>query len=187
MEIAGYAASFFIGITLGLIGGGGSIITVPVLVYLFRVDAALATYYSLFVVGISSLVGTWPKYFKGYVHLKTAWMFGIPSIAGVLLARRVLLPLIPDTIFTIGEFALSKSLFLLSAFALLMLLASVAMIRGRGEKENVISDDLKPTSKRSPMTLATRGFLVGIITGTYSSIFVASPIIMDWAGSRRKK
>ena len=84
MEIIGYIASLVIGISLGLIGGGGSILTVPVLVYLFGVEPVLATAYSLFIVGLSSLVGAVPKYKQGMVNLKTALIFGIPSIAAVL-------------------------------------------------------------------------------------------------------
>jgi uncharacterized membrane protein YfcA len=68
MEIIGYLASLFIGVSLGLIGGGGSILTVPVLVYLFGVNPILATAYSLFVVGASSLVGAIPKYLS-LIHI----------------------------------------------------------------------------------------------------------------------
>ena len=158
MEIAGYVASLFIGISLGLIGGGGSIITVPVLVYLFGINAQLATYYSLFVVGITSLVGTWPKYFKGYVHLKTAWIFGIPSIIAVIITRRLILPLIPETIFSIGEFVLTKSILMMVLFAILMVVASVAMIKSS-------SKEMLPTGKKSAFALMSRGFMVGTITG----------------------
>ena len=83
MEIAGYFASALIGVSLGLIGGGGSILTVPVLVYLFGVEPILATAYSLFIVGCTSLVGAFPKYREGQVNLKTAVIFGIPSILAV--------------------------------------------------------------------------------------------------------
>ena len=95
MEIAGYIASLVIGISLGLIGGGGSILTVPVLVYLFGVEPVLATAYSLFIVGASSLVGAIPKYRQGLVNIKTAIIFGIPSIAAVFATRKFIVPLIP--------------------------------------------------------------------------------------------
>jgi uncharacterized membrane protein YfcA len=90
MEIAGYLASALIGISLGLIGGGGSILTVPVLVYLFGVNAVEATAYSLFIVGATSLVGTFPKYKQGLVDVKTGLIFGAPSIAAVYLTRKFL-------------------------------------------------------------------------------------------------
>ena len=71
MDIAGYLASILIGISLGLIGGGGSILTVPVLVYLFNVDALQATTYSLFIVGIASIGGSVSYFKKGQVNFKT--------------------------------------------------------------------------------------------------------------------
>ena len=88
LEIIGYVSSLFIGVALGMIGGGGSILTVPVLVYLFKVDPVTATAYSLFIVGITSLIGAIPKYRSGMIQMKTAIVFGIPSIVSVYLTRR---------------------------------------------------------------------------------------------------
>src|SRR5512139_3958434 len=98
MELIGYLASLLIGISLGLIGGGGSILTVPVLVYLLGVNPVLATAYSLFIVGATSLVGVFPKYKEGLVNLKTAGIFGIPAIAAVYATRKWIVPAIPDQI-----------------------------------------------------------------------------------------
>ena len=109
MEIIGYLASIFIGISLGLIGGGGSILTVPVLVYLFHVDPVQATAYSLFIVGASSLIGAWPKYKQGFVHLKTAIIFGIPSIISVYATRKFLVPAIPSNLGEYGGLIVTKS------------------------------------------------------------------------------
>ena len=123
MEIIGYFASLLIGISLGLIGGGGSILTVPVLVYLFGVDPILATAYSLFVVGASSLVGAFPKYKQGLINVKTAIIFGIPSIASVYATRKFIVPLIPAEVFSIGEFIVTKSILMMVLFAILMVAA----------------------------------------------------------------
>lgn len=87
MEIIGYIASIAIGLSLGLIGGGGSILTVPVLVYFFGVSPVLATAYSLFIVGATSLVGVIPKYKEGFVSIRTTIVFGIPSIIAVFLTK----------------------------------------------------------------------------------------------------
>ena len=103
MAIVGYVASILIGISLGLIGGGGSILTVPVLVYLFGVEPVLASAYSLFIVGASSLVGAWPKFKQGFGNIKTAIIFGIPSIAAVYATRKFLVPAIPAELGTILE------------------------------------------------------------------------------------
>lgn len=135
MEIAGYIASLIIGLSLGLIGGGGSILTVPVLVYLFGVEPVLATAYSLFIVGATSLVGALPKYKQGELNLKTALIFGIPSIIAVFATRSYIVPAIPSHLFTIGSFTLTKSLLLMLLFAVLMVVASVTMIRTKKVEE----------------------------------------------------
>lgn len=163
MAIIGYFASAFIGISLGLIGGGGSILTVPVLVYLFGVDPVLATAYSLFIVGSTSLVGAWPKYREHLVNLKTAVIFGIPSIAAVYATRAWLVPLIPDPLVTLGNFTVNKPMFIMALFAVLMVFASVSMIRTRKNgKEG--ADTAGPQHFNYPMILL-EGAVVGVLTG----------------------
>jgi len=161
MEIFGYVASIFIGISLGLIGGGGSILTVPVLVYLFGIEAFLATEYSLFIVGISSLVGSFSYFKKGLVDLKTAFIFGVPSIISIFLTRNFLLPLIPDEVFRIENFIVTKDIFLLLLFAGLMITASYKMIRKRVELKRVT---VPSQNNNTPLAVA-EGSIVGILTG----------------------
>ncbi len=161
MVIAGYFASALIGLSLGLIGGGGSILTVPVLVYLFGVDPVLATAYSLFIVGATSLVGTFPKYREHLVNLKTAVIFGIPSIAAVYATRAWLVPLIPNPIATIGDFVVTKPMMIMALFAVLMVFASVSMIR---EKKGAAEVTEGPQHFNYPMILL-EGAVVGVLTG----------------------
>jgi uncharacterized protein len=163
MEIIGYIASVIIGISLGLIGGGGSILTVPVLVYLFGVSPVPATAYSLFIVGATSLVGTFPKYKRGQVNIKTAIIFGIPAIAAVYATRAFLVPLIPNEIFSAGSFSVTKSIMLMLLFAVLMVFASVSMIR---EKKPVNGNENKKDIQKFnyPMILL-EGAVVGVLTG----------------------
>ncbi len=161
MEIIGYIASLVIGISLGLIGGGGSILTVPVLVYLFKVEPVLATSYSLFIVGLSSLVGAVPKYKQGQVNLKTALIFGIPSIAAVFATRKFIVPIIPKEVFTIGDFVVTKSILMMILFAILMVFASISMIRDKKKKEEVENGEQK---FNYPMILM-EGAVVGTLTG----------------------
>ncbi|MFZ9189415.1 MAG: TSUP family transporter, partial [Algoriphagus sp.] len=94
--IIGFAAAILIGVSLGLIGGGGSILTVPVMVYILGIDPVLATAYSLFVVGSTSLVGAGTYMKKGLVNYKTALVFAIPSFIAVFLTRKFLVPALPD-------------------------------------------------------------------------------------------
>ncbi len=129
MEILGFMASVLIGIALGLIGGGGSVLTVPVLVYLFHIPPVTATAYSLFIVGLTSLVGALPKYRSGMVDVKTALVFGGPSIVTVFLTRKWLIPALPEQLFTIGSLEVSKPLAIMLLFAVMMSLAGVSMIR----------------------------------------------------------
>ena len=127
-EILGYLASALIGISLGLIGGGGSILTLPVMVYLFHVSPLLATSYSLFVVGSTSLVGALSSYRKGLVNIRAALLFGATSIATVFLTRKFIVHVIPHELFTIGDFTVTSGLMTMILFAVLMLVASFSMI-----------------------------------------------------------
>lgn len=161
MEIIGYIVSVLIGISLGLIGGGGSILTVPVLVYLFGVDPVLATAYSLFIVGATSLVGVLPKYKQGLVNTKTALIFGVPAIAAVYATRAFLVPLIPNELFTIGGFIVTKSILLMILFAILMVFASISMIK---EKKQTNGNANEKQKFNYPMILV-EGAVVGLLTG----------------------
>ena len=131
MDIIGYVASVFIGISLGLIGSGGSILTVPVLVYLFGIPAELSTAYSLFIVGTTALVGGVRNATMGNVNYKTAVVFTIPAFIAVYATRAFLVPAIPNEIMTVGSFVLTKDIAIMVFFALVMLAASVSMIRNK--------------------------------------------------------
>ncbi len=161
MEIFGYFASIVIGISLGLIGGGGSILTVPVLVYLFGVEPVLATAYSLFIVGCTSLVGAVPKYKQGLVNLKTALIFGAPAIAAVYATRKFIVPAIPQELFKIGDMAITKPILMMLLFAVLMVFASYSMIKGKKEDGNGSNGEQK---FNYPLILI-EGTVVGMLTG----------------------
>jgi uncharacterized membrane protein YfcA len=161
LTIIGLLSSTVIGVSLGLIGGGGSILTVPVLVYLLNVDPVLATAYSLFIVGLSSLVGAFPKYKAGMIDLKTALVFGVPSIIAVFLTRKVLVPSIPATLFEIAGVSVTKALAMMILFAVLMVAASVSMIRDKKKEEQATNE---PRVFNYPMILL-EGTVVGVLTG----------------------
>lgn len=184
MEIIGYLASIVMGLTLGLIGGGGSILTVPILVYLFEVDPVLSTAYSLFVVGLTSAIGSFSHFKSGNVHLKTALIFGVPSIAAVYSVRKFVMPVIPDPVFTLGNVEVSKSLAVLVLFAVLMLLASITMIR----KPKKQKEDSKEISYNYPL-IFIEGILVGGITGLVGAGggFLIIPALVLLAGLPMKQ
>lgn len=155
MELLGYVAAIMMGLSLGLIGGGGSILTVPILVYLFSVNPLLATSYSLFIVGATALVGSFLAYKKNDVDLKIALRFAVPSFIGVYTMKMIVLPLIPENIISIQNFYLTKNLLVMIVFAVLMIIASFAMIKGKMKSEQN-SNNLKIT---------IQGFFVGSVTG----------------------
>jgi uncharacterized membrane protein YfcA len=161
MEYIGYLASILIGIALGLIGGGGSILTVPVLVYLFTVEPVLATAYSLFIVGLTSAVGSVGYFRKGLVNIKTAIVFGIPSIIAVFSTRAFIVPAIPKEVFSIGDFMVSKNLLLMLFFAVIMIAASYSMIK----KDKKKTDEKPGEQKFNYPLILIEGAVVGVITG----------------------
>ena len=168
----GYIAALFIGISLGLIGGGGSILTVPVLVYLFGINPVLSTSYSLFVVGSTSLVGAFNNYLKGLVRIKTALLFGISSITTVFVTRKFLIPLIPEHIATVGGLNITAPIVTMVLFAILMVAASISMIKsGKQKKDSKAIDDeqnektIVATEKINLPKLLMYGVAIGIATG----------------------
>jgi len=183
MEPAGYAAVVLMGVLLGMIGGGGSILTVPILVYLFGTDPLLATVYSLFVVGITSLVGSISHFRKGNVNIRAAIVFGIPSVAGVLAVRKFILPIIPDPVFSTVGYVMPKGTAILILFAILMLVASWSMISNKRH-----SGDQSEIPFR-PGLILIEGLMVGGITGLVGAGggFLIIPALVILAGLPMKE
>lgn len=165
MDIIGYVASIFIGISLGLIGGGGSILTVPVLVYLFGISAELSTAYSLFIVGATALVGGVRNATLGNVNYKTAVVFTIPAFIAVYATRAYLVPAIPTEILTIGEFVLTKDIAIMIFFALVMLAASVSMIRNKRKDDEEGEVEVEVEPQFNVPAIIAEGAVVGVLTG----------------------
>jgi len=161
LEIIGYIAAIGMGLSLGLIGGGGSILTVPILVYLFHIDPVLATAYSLFIVGATSLFGSFSHIKLGNIHWRTAFVFGVPSIISVFLTRMYLVPAIPNPIFTVAGHEVSKATGLLVLFAVIMLAASYSMIR---KQKKAAEADIDEVKYNYPLILS-EGAIVGVVTG----------------------
>ena len=158
--ILGYIGALMVGLTLGLLGGGGSILTVPILVYLLNFNPVTATAYSLFVVGGTSLVGGIRNISKGMVDIKVAVVFAIPAFIAVYATRRFLVPAIPEELFTIENFHLTKDLAIMLFFAIIMVFASISMIRGRKADD----DTAKEVKLKLPL-IVIEGIVVGMLTG----------------------
>jgi uncharacterized membrane protein YfcA len=175
VEILGYLGALLIGVTLGLIGGGGSILTVPILVYTLGLNPVTSTAYSLFVVGSTALVGAVRNMLKGMVDFRTAIVFAIPALVAVYLTRAFLIPAIPEVLFEFrfpaGKFIpslsryeshieITKDLAIMLFFAFIMLLASISMIRDRRKE----TEHQEEVSYNYPL-IVVEGGIVGVLTG----------------------
>lgn len=160
METLGFIASFLMGITLGLMGGGGSILTVPIMVYLFGFSPTLATGYSLFVVGLTALIGSAMYIRKGEIDFKTGFFFALPSVIGVNISRGLIIPKIPQTILNFNNFTLTKEILIMVTFAALMMIASFSMIKNKSERNSM---SMQPLMRWT--LIAFEGLMVGLIAG----------------------
>jgi uncharacterized protein len=164
VDILGYLGALLIGVTLGLIGGGGSILTVPILVYLLGINPVISTAYSLFVVGSTSLVGAIKNMMKGLVEIKTAIVFIIPAFIAVYLTRRYAIPAIPDELFSIGGILITKDLAIMVFFALIMFAAAISMLR-QAQCKDCDEVALAEGVKLNYGLILLEGAVVGALTG----------------------
>jgi uncharacterized membrane protein YfcA len=185
MQVLAYLAAALIGISLGLIGGGGSILTVPVLVYLFGTTPLLATSYSLFIVGSASLAGAINNYRKGLVSIKTALLFGLSSITTVFMTRRFIIPAIPKHIAWVGSFELTENILTMVLFAILMIWAAKAMIRSGENKEEAAGKYKKLNIPK----LMGYGIAIGLATGILGAGggFLLIPALVLFVGLPMKR
>ena len=181
MEIVGYVLAILIGVTLGLIGGGGSILTVPILVYLFGMKPEMATSYSLFIVGITALFGTYRHYVIGNLNVKIALTFAIPSVLSLLLVRKFLLPIVPDILFFINDYVITKQNLIMIIFSFLMISASFSMIKSSKSESKFEKINYK--------NLFLIGILVGFVTGFLGAGggFLIIPALIYFAGLHMKQ
>ena len=174
--------AFIMGSVLSLLGAGGSILTMPVLVYLFSIPAVEATSYSLLLVGFTALLGSIGYFRQGTIDIKTAIIFGIPSILGVLLARHYLLPAIPSE-FKLG-ILITKDFVIMFVFSVLMILAALMMMK----KNNPKKDDNQDIPKNKFALVMLEGLVVGGVTGFVGAGggFLIIPALVLLAGLEMK-
>ncbi len=183
MEVVGYSMALVIGVSLGLIGGGGSILAVPVLAYLFSLDEKAATAYSLFIVGVSALVGGLKQHRNKHVDWRTAIVFGIPAIIGVWIIRHYVVPQLPDTLFTLGGFEFTRRMGMFGLFSILMVWAAYSMLSGGSQKKGS-----GQVSYNYPLILV-EGLVVGATTGFVGAGggFLIIPALVILANLEMKK
>ena len=157
MEFFGYLLAVLIGIFLGIFGGGGSLLAVPVFAYIFSLDEKVATAYSLFTVGISSIVGAIKQ--LGNIEWKVTLIFGIPSIIAVWLVRFFIIPNLPEIIFDNESFIITRRMLIFGIFTFLLLISSFSMIYETNK-------NVKPINiKNFYVLIIIEGFIVGGLTG----------------------
>ena len=182
MIILTYFLAILIGLSLGLIGGGGSILTVPILVYIADIPPVLATSYSLLIVGVASAIAAFQKAKKGLVIYDKAMYFGIPSIISIYFTRTYYLPSLPDIMLSINEYILTKDLFIMLLFSLIMFLASFSMIKGKKD-EDIVHKDIQRVK------IISLGLFVGILAGLVGAGggFLIVPALVSFTGLKTKK
>lgn len=182
-ELIGYIGALLIGVVLGITGGGGSILTVPILVYILNYNPVIATAYSLFIVGTTSGFGTVQNLRKGLVVLKTALQFALPSVIAVYLTRKFILPAIPETLLYFGSAKLSKETFLMLVFAVIMFMAAYSMLQNKKEDEAV------EMVGKSSVIVIIQLFFVGILIGLIGAGggFLIIPALLKFARLPMKK
>ena len=158
-NIVGNILAVFVGITLGLIGSGGSILSVPILVYVMSIEPTLATAYSLFVVGTTALFGGIQKAKQKLVDFKKVLLFGVPTLVAVFITRKFIVPNIPDVLFSSASFTLHKSVLIMIVFAIVMIFASIRMIIPLKEKDTFENDKL------NYFAILIQGLLIGLVAG----------------------
>lgn len=201
--LGGYLLAVVVGISLGVFGAGGSILTVPILVYVVGIPPIPATAYSLLVVGVTSIVGAVGYIRKREVDISTAIMFAIPSVVTVFATRRFLVPAIPTELFTIGANTLGRDAVIMLLFGALMAWASIGMIRPRrasvsaptsGRTSTPTAAAVSAPASASPSRLAVgvdrrlliagEGLTVGVLTGLVGAGggFLIVPVLVLAAG-----
>jgi len=184
MEILGYGMALFVGISLGLVGGGGSILAVPILAYIFGFDEKVATGYSLFIVGTASVFGGYKQHKNKNIDWKAAVSYGIPAIIGVWIIRHYVVPILPDELFTIGAFTLTRRMAMFGLFSFLMLVAAGSLLFSKEKTDNE-----KIYTKKSYPIVFLEGFLIGAVTGFVGAGggFLIIPALIFLGGLKIKK
>jgi uncharacterized membrane protein YfcA len=171
----GYIGALFIGLVLGLTGGGGSILTVPILVYIMNFNPVTAAAYSLFIVGTTSAFGTLQNFRKGIVEVRTAFIFAIPSFTAVFITRKFIVPAIPNTIFENQSLVLTKNTFLMVLFAVVMFAAALSMLRKKTQENAAIQ---KENVFLSIIKIIFVGFLIGLIGAGGGFLIIPALVFM---------
>lgn len=158
-EIIGYFLAVIVGITMGLLGSGGSILSVPIFAYVMGIEPVLATAYSLFAVGSTALFGGIQKAREKLVDFQKVLLFGVPTVISVFITRKYILHSIPDIVFDNELFTLHKSVLIMLVFASVMMLAAIRMIKP------IKDNELDINKKLNYKSIFFQGLIIGLVAG----------------------
>jgi uncharacterized membrane protein YfcA len=177
-ELLGYFGALIIGLVVGLFGGGGSILAVPIFVYLFHLNPILATSYSLFVVGFSAAAGTIINIKKKLIDYRIAIIFSFPALFSVFVVRSL-----PEVILETGSIYITTKMALMLLFSIVILLSSFSMLK---KNKAVIAQKLNNTNYS---LLLITGSVVGVLTGLVGAGggFIIVPALVFFAGLKIKQ
>lgn len=184
-EILGYFLILIVGITLGMMGSGGSILTVPTLVYTLGIAPSDATTYSLFLIGMTSIFASYTKFKNKEIDFGLVLRFGLPSMVSIFLTRSFILPLIPEFIEIpfLGE--ISTDTLLMMLFSVVMVAAGWNMMRKKSDNEVV--DEMKKSNGSLGLILLaiSIGFLSGILGAGGGFLIIPSLMIFAKVSLRK--
>ena len=186
LEILGFIGAFIVGLILGLIGSGGSILSVPILVYLFGINPVTATAYSLFIVGTTSLIGSIRNLKNKLIDYKTTLLFSVSAIISVYITRRYLINLIPEIVIETDFIVVSKNQLIMLLFALLMIAAGILMINKT--PKTIVKIKQTKTIAPNKLLIFSEGSLIGFLTGLIGAGggFIIIPILVILSDLRMK-
>jgi uncharacterized membrane protein YfcA len=182
--VLGYAGAVVTGLVLGLLGGGGALLSIPVLVYFFHMDATVATGYSLFLVAIAATSGTVQNIRNKNIDGKAFLFYGIPSVTTVYIFRRFIIHQLPDIIFSTGSFSLTKDHLILFILSFVMFGVGFKMINATDE-----AVDGGPLHAKHYVLLVLYAIAVGCFIGLVGAGggFLMTPALIYFAGLDMKR
>jgi uncharacterized membrane protein YfcA len=173
-HILGYLGALLTGLVLGLLGGGGAAVSIPILVYAFGVPASVATGYSLLIVAFTALLGTVQNIRLKLVRYSALIKCGLPALISIYIMRRFLIHSIPNVFFTVHGFVMTKNSFILLLLAFFMVLVARNMIVAAKPK----TDEPEPAPY---LLILIQSILIGLFTGLVGAGggFLLIPLILS--------
>ncbi len=187
MIVLGYILAGVMGILLGMMGGGGSILTVPILVYLMGVPEDAGPSNSFFVVGVVAAIGAVQYLRSKQYNWAVALLFGIPSVIAVFLHQWFVRPAIPATFHLLGATVTRGALFM-GLFAVMMVVAAWSMIRKKS-RQTPDNFEIGGPAALQPVKIMLAGLAEGMLTGLIGAGggFIIVPVLVNVAKLPMKK